>query len=184
MIEAKRAFILRALLATTALVVIQSEALAGAFALREQSAYGQGTSFAGIAAGGSLSSMFWNPATLAAVSGLEIEAVGTMLIPTSDVDISRRRRSRATRAISPQDAFLPALYGAYRLNDRLTLGVGVNSGYGLVTRYDGGLGPARQRHRRHVRIFSIGRQSGGVLPGQRLAGARAGRADPVSSTCA
>ena len=134
MVEGKRAFILRALLGTTALVVIQSEAMAGGFALREQSAYGQGSSFAGIAAGGSLSSMFWNPATLAAVSGLQIESVGTMLIPTSDVEVTSPLTT--DEGDIAQDAFLPALYGAYRLNDRLTLGVGVNSGYGLVTRYD------------------------------------------------
>jgi long-chain fatty acid transport protein len=134
MVEGKRAFILRALLGTTALVVIQSGAMAGGFALREQSAYGQGSSFAGIAAGGSLSSMFWNPATLAAVSGLQIESVGTMLIPTSDVEVTSPLTT--DEGDIAEDAFLPALYGAYRLNDRLTVGVGVNSGYGLVTRYD------------------------------------------------
>ena len=48
-------------------------AKAGGFALREHSAYGQGMSFAGVAAGGSLSSMFWNPATLSQVVGLEFE---------------------------------------------------------------------------------------------------------------
>jgi len=132
MVERKRAFILRALLGTSALVVIQSEALAGGFALREQSAYGQGSSLAGIAAGGSLSSMFWNPATLADVTGWEFEAAGTMLIPTSDVD-----SNVGDEGDIAEDAFLPALYGAYRLNDRFTFGVGVNSGYGLVTRYDG-----------------------------------------------
>jgi long-chain fatty acid transport protein len=134
MVKANRAFLLRALLGTSALAVLQSQAMAGGFALREQSAYGQGSSFAGIAAGGSLSSMFWNPATLAAVSGLEIEAVGTLLIPTSDVDITSPLTS--DEGDIAEDAFLPALYGAYRLNDRFTLGIGVNSGYGLVTRYD------------------------------------------------
>jgi long-chain fatty acid transport protein len=108
--------------------------MAGGFALREQSAYGQGSSFAGIAAGGSLSSMFWNPATLANVTGWQFESVGTMIIPTSDVEsffgVSNDEGDIA------EDAFLPALYGAYRLNDRLTFGFGVNSGYGLVTRYD------------------------------------------------
>jgi long-chain fatty acid transport protein len=134
MVKANRAFLLRALLGTSALVVLQSQAMAGGFALREQSAYGQGSSFAGIAAGGSLSSMFWNPATLAAVSGLQIESVGTFIIPTSDVDVTAPLTT--DEGDIAQDAFLPALYAAYRLNDRLTVGVGVNSGYGLVTRYD------------------------------------------------
>jgi len=48
---------------------------AGAFALREQSAYGQGSSFAGIAAGGALSSMYWNPAAITQFNGKTVEQV-------------------------------------------------------------------------------------------------------------
>ena len=47
-----------------ALVAATGAANAGGFAVREQSAWGQGTSYAGVAAGGSLSAMFWNPATM------------------------------------------------------------------------------------------------------------------------
>ena len=42
--------------AALAAIATASVAEAGGFAVREQSAYGQG-----VAAGGSLSSMFWNP---------------------------------------------------------------------------------------------------------------------------
>src|SRR3954447_16629410 len=59
----------------------------GAFAVRQQSAYGQGTSFAGIAAGGSLSSMFWNPATLADVPRGEIEQVASGILGRTDVKL-------------------------------------------------------------------------------------------------
>ncbi len=61
---------------------------AGGFAIREQSAYGQGMGFAGIAAGGSLSSMFWNPATLSSVEGLEAESVMSTAIPLIDTTYS------------------------------------------------------------------------------------------------
>ena len=54
-----------------ALLAATVDANAGGFALREQSAYGQGSSFAGVAAGGSLSSMFWNPATMTQVPGIQ-----------------------------------------------------------------------------------------------------------------
>ncbi len=110
-----------------------SVAQAGGFALREQSAYGQGVSFAGVAAGGSLSSMFWNPATLSQVMGFEVEAVGTGVFPISDVAL--------TTPISFDegdigvDAFVPASYIAYRLNDNLIFGVGVNGAFGLSTEY-------------------------------------------------
>src|SRR5688500_3991992 len=64
-----------------------SEAQAGGFSIREQSAFGQGSSFAGIAAGGSLSSMYWNPATLGGVSVFELEAVATGVFINTDVDV-------------------------------------------------------------------------------------------------
>lgn len=114
-----------------------SVAEAGGFAVREQSAYGQGLSFAGIAAGGSLSSMFWNPATLAEVGAIEIEAVATGVFPISEVDVDAFGPFPASdEGDIAQDALVPALYAAYRLNERLVLGVGVNSGFGLVTQFD------------------------------------------------
>ncbi len=65
------------------LLVATAAANAGSFALREQSAYGQGSSFAGIAAGGALSSMFWNPATITQFNGKTIEQVATGVMPHS-----------------------------------------------------------------------------------------------------
>ena len=53
-----------------AIVAATSGALAGGFAVREQSATAQGYSFAGAASGsGGLSSMFWNPATITMAPG-------------------------------------------------------------------------------------------------------------------
>ena len=64
---------LRAGTALGILIIATAQANAGAFAIREQSTYGQGTSFAGVAAGGSLSSMFWNPATMTQFKGIVSE---------------------------------------------------------------------------------------------------------------
>lgn len=65
------------------LLVTAAAANAGGFALREQSAYGQGSSFAGIAAGGALSSMFWNPATITQFNGKTVEQVVTGIMPNA-----------------------------------------------------------------------------------------------------
>ena len=65
---------LRAGTALGILIIATAQANAGAFAIREQSVYGQGTSFAGVAAGGSLSSMFWNPATMTQFKGIVNES--------------------------------------------------------------------------------------------------------------
>src|SRR5664280_755088 len=64
-----------------ALIAATADANAGGFAVREQSAWGQGSSFAGVAAGGSLSAMFWNPATMTQIPGIQSESVLTGIMP-------------------------------------------------------------------------------------------------------
>ena len=114
---------------------------AGAFALREQSAYGQGSSFAGIAAGGSLSAMFWNPATLNIVDGFQTESVHTAIFANSDVTLNVVDSSNSI--LQTEDAgniggwaYVPSGYAAMRLREDLVLGVGINGPFGLATKYD------------------------------------------------
>ena len=100
---------------TSAAVLLAATAAAnaGGFALREQSAYGQGSSFAGIAAGGALSSMYWNPATITQFNGKTIEAGRHRHLPNAshtlhDGDARRFRQCRQQR----QDAVVPASYSS------------------------------------------------------------------------
>ena len=74
------------ILGTTALVALAvgtTQAVAGGFAVREQSAWGEGTSYAGVAAGGSLSAMYWNPATITQSGKLGVELSTSILFPES-----------------------------------------------------------------------------------------------------
>ena len=64
-----------------ALIAVTGAANAGGFAIREQSAWGQGASFAGVAAGGSSSAMFWNPATMTQMPGLQSNSVLSGIMP-------------------------------------------------------------------------------------------------------
>ncbi len=136
-----RKILLAACVAATTLATT-SAAQAGGFALREQSTYGQGLSFAGIAAGGSLSSMFWNPATLSQVMGLEFESGISGVMPISDVMVTTP--VLVDEGDVGQDALVPNSYAAYRVNDQVILGVGVNAPFGLATKYGPGgvIGPA------------------------------------------
>ncbi len=81
------------------LLAATATAHAGGFAIREQSAYGQGSSFAGIAAGGALSSMFWNPATITQFNGKTSEWNLTGIMPHASHSYHdrdpRRLRQRA-----------------------------------------------------------------------------------------
>lgn len=119
---------------------LATHAQAGGFALREQSSFYQGTSFAGAAAGATLSSMFWNPAALGTVGeGFTNEAVFSFVVPTSDVTVTNTVASLGvtpgSRGDIGLDAFIPGSYGAYRVNERLALGFSVNGPFGLATKF-------------------------------------------------
>ncbi len=125
--------------AAAALVCGISSAQAGAFALREQSADAMGQAFAGVASGsGSLSSMFWNPATITDIAGWQSSWSATGVLANS--------KTTALPGTSPlflplgnsgniaQSAILPASYSSYQVNDQLWLALSVNSPFGLVTK--------------------------------------------------
>jgi long-chain fatty acid transport protein len=119
-------------------------AKAGAFAVHEQSAYFQGMSFAGAAAGGELSSMFWNSAAAAAVAGVNSESSYTLVIPDSSIDCDKGLAGglfcnvglpRSSGDIG-DPTVIPASYMNYQLTDRLFLGLALNSPFGFVTKPD------------------------------------------------
>jgi long-chain fatty acid transport protein len=119
------------------LVIATVQANAGALSVREQSAFGQGASFAGIAAGGSLSAMFWNPATMTQAPGKAIESVATWLIPYASNDPSLGSTLLAFPSFNlgtnntGQQALVPAAYLSYQLNPNLWVGASINAPFGL-----------------------------------------------------
>ncbi|OYX88309.1 MAG: hypothetical protein B7Y75_00820, partial [Azorhizobium sp. 35-67-5] len=132
----------RLLLSTSVLVPVAlgaQAALAGGFGLREQSAYYQGTSFAGNAAGGAgLGSMYWNPAAISFVPGMQFEGNVTYIAPHSTVDVisatSVTGANLGTLGVGDiaDNGVLPTGYATYGF-DRWAVGLSLNSPYGLVT---------------------------------------------------
>ena len=95
--------LVRALIVGAA-ITTAGQVYAGAFGLREQSATGQGLSFAGAASGGAgLGSMFWNPATMTAYQGINASVTGNLILPyaklTTDKAQSTAVASGATYAL-------------------------------------------------------------------------------------
>lgn len=116
-----------------ALLAATADANAGGFAVREQSAFGQGSSFAGVAAGGSLSSMFWNPATMTQVPGLQSESVLTAIIPSSKNDpTSGPLLSAGGTDNIAHWAVAPSSYYSWQVMPQLWLGLSVNAPFGLT----------------------------------------------------
>jgi len=118
-------------------ILATGAASAAGFALREQSAYGQGSSFAGVAAGGSISTAFWNPANTAEVKGTQIEGMASIISAKSvvnDTGISNiiYRNLEDTGDIGGT-TLLPALYYAKEHDEKVSWGVSLTVPYGSST---------------------------------------------------
>lgn len=129
------------LLSAAAILLMAGSVMAGGFAVREQSAEGQGAAFAGVAAGtNGLSSMFWNPATMSLHNGQGFvsESDAALIVPYSQ---AKDGRFGGLAPLVPFNdsgnigklAFVPSSYWTYGVNDKLTVGMAINSPFGLVT---------------------------------------------------
>jgi long-chain fatty acid transport protein len=136
---------LRASSALGLLMIATVQASAGGFAVREQSTYGQGTSFAGVAAGGALSSMYWNPAAMTQFAGIVSESGFAGIIPYAN-----HTPVVANVPVSLGGASLLGLggvgnsgelglpfnsYFSYQLNPSIWLGMSLNAPYGLMVNF-------------------------------------------------
>jgi long-chain fatty acid transport protein len=141
-----KTMMLRALLIGTA-ITTSGHAFAGAFGLREQSATGQGLSFAGAAAGGAgLGSMFWNPAAITDFNGIQVSASSTFIVPYAKLTTASGSApgyaainalgGTSSSGDEAMDAYLPAGYMSWQINDQLWAGLSVNAPYGLSTKPD------------------------------------------------
>lgn len=134
-------------------LAVSTEANAGAFGVREQSAYFEGSAFAGSAAGGDLSSMFWNSAATAELPGFNIASSATIAFGSADLTATNGAfvtggfpppvPAGFAPALSPTanigtDAFIPATYANYQFSDRLYAGLAINAPFGFATKPDNG----------------------------------------------
>lgn len=134
-------------LGSTALAA--ADAIGGGFQITELNGRAQGVRNAGAAAqADDLSTVWFNPAGLTRLEGQQIDATGhaffgsfaftdtgtmTPIGPGGGPPVPVQGD---TTNDAGEFAFIPNFYYSYRLNDRTTLGLGVNSPYGLVTDYD------------------------------------------------
>lgn len=150
----KNKIVARAVGTAVVLSLMTGAAYAGGFALREQSAYFQGTSFAGNGTSGpSISSMFWNPASITGHEGLKFEGISTFIVPRAEIKPTTAAFGTTPSGDMAADAWVPTSYMTYQLNDDVYLGLGINAPYGLTTKPDPAW--AGRYHARTSRIFSI-----------------------------
>jgi long-chain fatty acid transport protein len=115
-----------------ALIAVTGAANAGGFAIREESAWGQGASFAGVAAGGSSSAMFWNPATMTQIPGLQSNSVWSGIMPyAANTPGTPSSFPFGGTGDTANDALVPAAYYTWQFKPNMWLGLSVNSPFGL-----------------------------------------------------
>jgi long-chain fatty acid transport protein len=119
-------------IALSAMVLSAGAASAGGFAPKEQSTVFLGSAFAGSAAGGALSSMFWNPAALGQFDGINSESAYSLILPDTEITVPGAGAFGKSGDIG-DTAVLPASYFSYQLNNQAVLGMSVNAPFGLTT---------------------------------------------------
>ncbi|MFN3481699.1 OmpP1/FadL family transporter [Rhabdaerophilum calidifontis] len=133
-----------ALVMTTALAGVGmagGSAFAGGFINSSQSTVFNGMAYAGAAAPGSSSAatMFYNPATITGFSRFTLDSNYTFGIPetkiTSSTNVGAYNAAFSGRSGDVGlDYFVPATYVVYPVNDRIFLGLSVNTTYGNSTK--------------------------------------------------
>jgi long-chain fatty acid transport protein len=121
--------------------IIVAEAHAGGFAIREQSACGQGASFAGVAAGGcDISSMFWNPATMTQFAGTQVSLTASGIFGSSknSPDPATPLAALGGTGNTAESALVPGSYFSYQVSPNFWVGMSVNAPFGLAVSFPGG----------------------------------------------
>jgi long-chain fatty acid transport protein len=129
----------RFLFAALGVALCSNTALAGGFSIREQSAEGLGSAFAGIAAGtDGLSAMFWNPATISQHNsqGYISESNVSGILPYSQANDGAGFVGSPDSGNIGVPALVPASYSSYALSEELTIGLAMNAPFGLTTDSD------------------------------------------------
>jgi long-chain fatty acid transport protein len=138
-------------IAVAVLLVTSGVAMAGGFAIREQSARGQGASFAGVAAGsGGLSSLFWNPAVSSEYNqyGFISDSNYALIAPQSKSDLGSGNIGKF--------AFVPSSYASYGLTDEITIAAAMNAPLGLTTDAKDGWAGSLNGDRSEVTTYNFG----------------------------
>ena len=142
MIKLNRKQYMATFVAGAALLCMSQGVEAAGFQLKEQSAEGQGNSFAGSTAKAyDASTIFFNPAGMTRLKGNKTDLNVSYIAPKAKFKLESNSGggTRFTNT-SEQDggvgAFVPSMYGMWDYSPELKFGVSVNTPFGLSTQYD------------------------------------------------
>ena len=124
------------------LLCASSTVFASGFAIVEQSVSGLGVSFAGAVSGEDPSAMFFNPASISLLEGQQATAGLHVIMPSTKFTAETGLNALGLPLNGGDGgdggvtALVPNLYYSNKLNDKLSIGLGINAPFGLATDYD------------------------------------------------
>ena len=132
---------MKKLLTYTALgsILLAGNAMAAGFHLREQSAAAQGNAFAGATAGAENSSYaYFNAAGLTRQKGTQVNLGATYIVPRAEAGNVRNQNGGREPDINNivHAAWAPNGTISHQVDDKLTVGLGLNVPFGMITKYD------------------------------------------------
>ena len=109
---------------------------AGGFALYQGSARGNALEGTLVGRGDDPSAIFFNPAGITQLPGLQAEAGATVFLPSLEITTQFGGQTTTTRMVD--NAWVtPNLYSTYQFSENVWFGLGVFSQFGLGTEFDG-----------------------------------------------
>ena len=119
-----------------------STAFASGFAIIEQSVSGLGTAFSSGAAAADPSTVFFNPAGMTFLEGQQMTVGVHFISPSAEFDsdtttnVLGMELGGGDGGNGADNAVVPNLFYTNKINDRLSLGLGITAPFGLVTDYN------------------------------------------------
>lgn len=129
------------LLSAAALIGVSTQGQAAGFYIQEQSVRGLGSAFSGSATNlADPSTVYFNPAGMTKLQGMQAQAGVNLLIPNSEVKNNGSTAPQTTvvggGSGNPYDPTpVPNGFLSYQINDRIWAGVGVTAPFGLGSDY-------------------------------------------------
>jgi len=130
------------LLGLVFLIAGSSTAFASGFAIIEQSVSGLGTAFSSGAAASDASTVFFNPAGMTLLEGQQVTAGVHFIIPSAEFKTKKAENvlgvplSGGDGGNGGETAVVPNFYYTNKINDRLSIGLGITAPFGLRTDYN------------------------------------------------
>ncbi|MEH6445182.1 MAG: outer membrane protein transport protein [Oceanospirillaceae bacterium] len=124
------------------LISSASSIYAAGFQLKEQSAEGQGNSFAGQTAKAvDASTVFFNPAGMSRLEGNQVQINGSLIVPQAKYEHTSTPSpsalfNKSTGINGGVTALVPAAYAVWKYSEKVNLGISMNVPFGLSTKFD------------------------------------------------